>query len=447
VLTACEIVLKEKEMRRSRFSNSVFQLCAISLFLISNCSWIHGQDKTVLYSFTNGTDGGLPFAGLTSDETGALYGTTSYGGNIGCQQGGNFCGTVFKLSPPSQSGGVWTETTIYTFGNSSLDEGSTPKSAVVFDPKGNLYGTTSSPTNSIYQLGPGSNGTWSSNWLYSSRGALLTPIVDSQGNVYDSDNASGSLGTVFQLSPNSDGTFTTNVIHTFEGGADGSYPGGLVMDGEGRIFGLTAGGGDLSCNPTTGCGTVFALLPPAKRGGVWTHYVLFNFEGSTNGASPYFPLALDANHNLYGIALGAGSQSCPPGICAMVFELSPPAKLGGAWTETVIHTFQGGNDAAYPQGTLVLDSHGSLYGTSIQGGGGPCVENGALVGCGTIYRLSPPASPGGSWTEAILHSFQSESDGSQPYGSVVLDEAKRTLYGTSAFGGPENGGTVFQITP
>jgi hypothetical protein len=402
------------------------------------------QKKTTLYNFTDGNDGGWPFAGVTLTSSGALYGTASNGGDEGCAAAGPYCGTVFELTPPAQKGGLWTDSTIYTFGQNE-DDSSTPESGVVFDSKGNLYGTTAF-VNAMYQLAPQSGGVWASNWLYAASSTIFPPLIDKENNLYVSDPSGGQYGTILELSPNPDGTFTTATLYSFAGGADGQVPGGITMDSAGRIWGLTSEGGNTSCEPF-GCGTIFVLLPPSQSGGAWTHHVLYDFLGGAQGIGGLFPMARDSKGNLYGITTGAGSPTCSSNVCAIVFELSPPVKQGEPWTYNIVHTFTGGNDGSYPQGSLVLDSHGALYGTTVWGGGGPCIENGSVTGCGTIYRLNPPSHVGGAWTETFLHRFQGGSDGKLPYGTVWLDEKNLVLYGTTSFGGSYDSGTVFEITP
>lgn len=133
----------------------------------------------------------------------------------------------------------------------------------------------------------------------------------------------------------------------------------------------------------------------------------------------------------------------------MAFELSPPAKLGEPWIETVLHSFPaaGNSDGSDPQGSFTIDRRGALYGTTVEGGGTPCVEGNNFVGCGTVYRLTPPAMPGGAWTENILYRFQGGSDGQSPYGNVALNQKKAALYGTTLIGGTQNKGSIYQITP
>jgi uncharacterized repeat protein (TIGR03803 family) len=403
------------------------------LILTLASSFAVGQQKTILYNFTGGNDGGIPFGGVTL-YNGSLYGAASTGGDQGCDEAA-YCGTVFQLTPPVQKGGTWTEATIYTFGQQAND-GSIPMTGVVFDSLGNLYGTTSGYD--LYELVPGLGGQWTSYWPV---GAFLPPAVDKSNNLYQSEFDND----VIELTPTGTGTFTQTTIYTFAGGTDGQAPEGLTVDAAGRIWGITSEGGNMSCAPF-GCGTVFVLLPPSQSGGAWTHHVLFSFPGGSQGYGGYYPPAIDARGNLYGINIGPSSSRCVSGVCGQVWELSPPGQKGAAWTYSVLHVLQAGNDGDWPQGGLVLDSAGHLYGTTVLGGGGPCVTNGKLSGCGTIFRLSPPKQKGGTWTEAVFR-FHGGSDGQLPYGSVALDQKNNVAYGTTSFGGKYNSGTVFQILP
>jgi uncharacterized repeat protein (TIGR03803 family) len=381
-----------------------------------------GPKKTILYNFTGGTDGGRPRAGVTLDSSGALYGATLAGGPY-CSQGGA-CGVVFKLTPP-QAGGSWTESPIYSFGVGDQDA---PAAGVVFDSAGNLYGTTTSAP-AIYQLMSSNGGEWTSDFVFTPTTYFIlpTPLVDAAGNLYTADGS----GNMIELSPGPNGSWNSTIISDLYG------LGSPIMDKADRIYGATVGGGSSNCR--NGCGTVFVIIP--QPSGTWTTKTLFEFTGGEQGYSPFSALTRDAKGNLYGVAVSSGPQ-CSDSNCEMVFEISPPAQPGGAWTEEVIHTFDGGADGALLNGALAVDSRGALYGVTLQGGSGFC----SGVGCGTVFRLAPPAKPGGKWTEVIF-SFQGGSDGEQPYGSVALDEKKGALYGTTSFGGTQNYGTVYQIAP
>jgi uncharacterized repeat protein (TIGR03803 family) len=173
--------------------------------------------------------------------------------------------------------------------------------------------------------------------------------------------------------------------------------------------------------------------------------VIYSFQDSNNVADegPQSRLIVDAAGNFYGTDAG---NSC----CGIVFELSPPATSGGAWTETLLYSFKGGpDDGDGPAGALVFDKLGNLYGTTLGGGSGPCQDFGG--GCGVIFKLAPPASQEGAWTETVLHSFQGgESDGEAPEAALIFDPYGN-LYGTTSKGGSSACGvlcgTVFELSP
>jgi len=179
--------------------------------------------ETVLYSFTGGADGGEPFAGVTEDAAGNLYGTTSGGGDAACSL--NYfpgCGVVFKLAPPAQDGGAWTETVLYSFTGGT--DGGYPVGGVIQDAADNLYGTT----------------------LF---GGL------------DSPYCSFYCGVVFKLDTSGNET----ALYSFTGLADGNNPySGLIQDAAGNLYGTTGYGGDFNgtfCANNTGCGVVFKVAP------------------------------------------------------------------------------------------------------------------------------------------------------------------------------------------
>lgn len=218
-------------------------------------------NETVLYSFTGGSDGGEPLAGLAMDNAGNLYGTTAGGGLPGCDYFTQGCGVVFKLDTSGK------ETVLHTFGGGS--DGGASNSPVILDPSGNVYGMT-------------------------------TGI-----------NANG--GTVFKLDPSGNET----ILHAFTGSPDGEQPyGALVLDKNGNVYGTTYGGGIFdpnSCN-YGGCGVVFKVTPVAKE------QVVYSFPGGPNGWGPTAGLVRDKSGNLYGTAaLGGMSQYC----CGVLFELNP----------------------------------------------------------------------------------------------------------------------------
>jgi uncharacterized repeat protein (TIGR03803 family) len=189
-----------------------------------------------------------------------------------------------------------------------------------------------------------------------------------------------------------------------------------------------------------GCGTVFELMPGSN--GQWTYTVLYGFKGGDDGFLPNGTLIFDTAGNLYGITEHGGKESCPTG-CGTVYKLAPGA--GGKWNKTVLHFFSG-KDGAFPLGGLTLDSKGNLYGTTWQGGN---YQSCPQTGCGVVFKLTLGGQ--GQWTETVLHAFDG-SDGSQPNATLTFD-ASGNLYGATSQGGDFTActtvgcGVIFKLAP
>jgi uncharacterized repeat protein (TIGR03803 family) len=197
-----------------------------------------GWTESLLYSFTGADDGSNPYAGLTLDAAGNLYGTALI-------NGANSGGTVFQLTP---SGSGWTEKTLYSF-NPQGNGGYEPLNGLIFDPQGNLYGGT--PTGgaggagTVFELTPLANG-WSFNLLYSffggESGAAGNLLMDSAGNLFGTAYSLYTNGLIYKLTP-SNGSWTYTVLHQFNG-QDGQHPSGaIIMDAQGNLYGTTFSGG------------------------------------------------------------------------------------------------------------------------------------------------------------------------------------------------------------
>jgi uncharacterized repeat protein (TIGR03803 family) len=193
---------------------------------------------------------------------------------------------------------------------------------------------------------------------------------------------------------------------------DGAGGTSLIRDAAGNLYGVTSTGGMYQCG-ISGCGTVFELSPVA--GGGWTETVLHNFGNASDGAGP-IGLMMDTSGNLYGLTQGGGLYGA-----GIAYELSP--SQGGGWTEAILYNFSGGGYGNSLSYSLVKDAAGNLYGTMFFGG---------TYGEGLVFELSPSMS--GLWTETVLHSFGSGTDGQYPEASVIMD-AGGNLYGTTYQGG------------
>lgn len=277
-------------------------------------------------------------------------------------------------------------------------------------------------------------------------------IFDGKGNLYGTTQVGGAgtlgEGTVFELSPNADGSWTESILYNFcsiGGCPDGAVPkAGLVFDAAGNLYGTTIGGGAFNCQSSQGgCGTAFELSPPPPSGGPWTETVLYNFctdglaGGCQDGAEPTSQLTIDAHGNLYGTTTTGGTGGLKNG--GTVFELSHGA---GGWTHTTLYNFcANGQNGACPDGTgpqagVVFDNVGNLYGTTEHGGD---LKGG---GNGTVYKLSPGAK---GWTETVLSGENLPIDrGGLPLGAVSLDKFG-DVYGTFSFGGANFAGGVFRL--
>jgi uncharacterized repeat protein (TIGR03803 family) len=347
------------------------------------------------------------------------------------------------VKPQVQNG---PEQILYAFQGGN--DGGNPSGDLIFDQKGNLYGTTQegAPYGTVFELSPNSNGGWTETILYSFQGGTDGElpssglILDHAGNLYGTTESGGAdkSGTAFELSPNSNGGWTETILYSFLGSPDGEAPQGLIFDGSGNLYGATARGGLSVCAHDDPCGTIFELSPNGSGG--WTETIIYAFSDA-DGALPNPGLIFDQSGNLYGTTFGGGSGDCPfSGYgCGTAFELSPNGS--GGWTETRLYNFQDNTDGSTPEAGLILDQSGNLYGTAAEGGGSGNCNN---VGCGTVFMLSPNGS--GKWTETTLDSFQGPSDGGTPEAGLLFDQAGN-LYGTTAAGGADNSGTVFELSP
>ena len=339
--------------------------------------------ESVLYSFTGGSDGAYPFAGLIFDNAGNLYGTTSGGGLPGCSNAYTTgCGVVFELTPNLD--GTWTEAILYSFTGGA--DGAQPETRLAFDAFGNLYGTADA--RGLNSSGCG--GYWGFN--------------------YD-----GGCGVAFELTPNPDGTWTQTVLHQFTGGADGAKQiGPVALDAAGNLY-TTAQGGK------TGNGAVLKL---ARIPTGWKGNILYSFKGLDDGGDPFSftGLVFDGSGNLYGTTFWGQFPEA-----GTVFRLVPKNNGSSKWQ--LVHNF-GTSNSYHPVAGVIFDSAGNLYGTTTSGG---------PRNLGEVFMITPGPNGGAEFT--VLYDFSNQPL-SCPF-SLILDAAGN-LYGTTCSSNTGAGG-VFEI--
>jgi uncharacterized repeat protein (TIGR03803 family) len=303
------------------------------------------------------------------------------------------------------------------------------------DAAGNLYGTTSaggtSKAGTVYQLSPDGTGGWTEKVLYSfldnskdGKSPFGKLLMDSAGDLFGATTEGGinGVGTVYELKFKS-GQWSDRVLHSFNNvGGDGSFPSSaLVVGPNGGLYGATSSGGAF------GLGTIYELKQAA--GGSWLERVLHSFNNDgTDGINPEGDLTVDAAGNLVGAARAGGA-----GSVGMVFQMKLKS---GVWTEDLLYSFvDNGRDGKQPNGGMVLDAAGNVYGTTQTGGTGS--------GRGIVFELSQGS---GAWIETVLHNFASNGDGIAPVTGLIMD-ATGNLYGTTDFGGTTNSGVIYEVTP
>jgi uncharacterized repeat protein (TIGR03803 family) len=272
-------------------------------------------------------------------------------------------------------------------------------------------------------------------------------VSDTSGNLYGTTQIGGSAGygIVFELSPPAAGqkTWSETILHSFQGGADGSAPnGGLVFDTAGNLYGTTSAGGSANA------GTVFKLTPPASGQTAWSEAVLYAFQGGTDGLNPAAGLTLGRNGVLYGTTQSGGAYGDGSLFNGTVFELTPPKPKQTVWTETILHSFNASTaDGGGIFASVALGKKGVLYGATIYGGSGTaCIESGGVYyGCGTVFRLTPPAKGQTRWSESLLYSF-GNSGGFNGVGVPLVADSFGDLYGEASNGGAARTGGLFKLS-
>ncbi len=394
-------------------------LVIVALLTLGTIQNGSAQTFTVLHTFPAFSgDGIFPYSPLSLDARGRLYGTTFQGGDVG-----SGFGTVFEMSKSGD------DTILFNF-NYYSGVGAFPTQPLLRTADGTIYGTAAAGNGGsgvVFKLSPKGEETI----LYNFEGgqnsnpkiASSGVIMDAAGNLYGVTLSGGHsacnknrppyCGTVYKLDPK--GKLT--VLHSFTGGSDGAAPAGnLIMDKAGNLYGVTLFGGDSSCplliQGVPGCGVIFKMDPTGKE------TVLYKFKGGKDGAAPTAGsgLLMDAAGNLYGTAEFGGEfgQACEVGQGQDNYGCGTVFKLASDGTFTVLHEFSNdGSEGVTPNGGLVSDPSGNLYGTTS--------EESLVEGIGgTVFKLSPA----GKLT--VLYSFEGQTD--SPTAGLVRDSSGN-LYG------------------
>ena len=372
-----------------------------------------GQE-TVLYSFTGGTDGGNPYAGVIEDVSGNLYGTTLYGGSAPLDY---MAGVVYRLSPSGQ------ETVLYNFDTENIGGHGggpgVPYAGVIGDGAGNLYGAASvggapggGDGGCVYEI----NTTGSFSVLYSffpgpypsaPKGGL---VRDAEGNLYGTTENSkgGDFGIVYKLDTDGD----IKLLYTFPGATDNTYRqspnAGLTLDVEGNLYGTTPYGGMQ--------GMVYKLDPAGQE------TTLYSFVPAPGGTKPVAGVRRDSAGNLYGVTQLGGAANW-----GVVYKINREGH------ERALYSFTGGADGGFPETPPVVDTKGNVYGTTFVGGSAA-----GLAGFGVLFRIDKADQ------YTVLHTFTGGADGGNA-GGLALDAAGN-IYGAASYGVAE-GGVIFKQNP
>ncbi len=369
---------------------------------------------TTLANF-NGASGQFPDAGLIADAAGDLFGTTATGGAYGA-------GAVFELV--NNGGGNYTPVALLSFNVTPGVEGS--DSGVIADAAGDLFGTTPSGgaagDGTVFELVNNGGGVYTPVTLLSFSGAngalpFAGLIADAAGNLFGTTASGGANGdgTVFEIAKAGAGYASTpTTLFNFDSATGASPVSGLIADTAGDLFGATPSGG------AYGYGTVFELVNNGAS--AYTPVTLLSFTTGVDGSDS--GVIADAAGDLFGTTPSGGEAGD-----GTVFEL---VNNGGNYTSVTLLSFNGA-DGTGPVGGLIADAAGDLFGTTGEGGAN---------GDGTVFELVN--NGGGSYTPVTLLSFN-VTNGAGPVGGLIADAAG-DLFGTTAGGGANGDGTVFEIT-
>ncbi len=411
------VIREQSRSEASPFGRAAIAVLAALLLLTFAAQTAAAQTYTVLYTFQGGTDGGFPNAGVYRDSSGNLYGITNTAGNRNdCNDYG--CGTVYKLTASGQF------SVLHTFTGGADGWPNATWGALIPDPAGNMYGVASigglRDNGTVFQVTPSGGFTVrhtfpSSNndglgpqfsltrdattgliygttfnggahnfgavFVLSNAGIGADIVVhsfsfgdgafpqgsvasDGQGNLYGTAGQGGAdnCGVAFKVRTIGAGY---TVLHNFACAPDGYFPGSVVLDAQGNMYGGTQEGGDAAACPAFGCGIIFKVTPSGQE------TILHTFHG-TEGAVPN-ELMWGADGNLWGTTAGGGTHDQ-----GTIFKIT----TDGTYTD--VYNFEGGLNGGVPYAGLTQDSEGNFYST-VGGGIMACIQS----GCGMIFKFTP----------------------------------------------------------
>jgi uncharacterized repeat protein (TIGR03803 family) len=322
------------------------------------------------------------------------------------------------------------ETLLHSF--TGGNDGSTPDGALTLAGNGTFYGSTffggTADRGVVFKLSHTASATQET-VLHNFQGGSSDAqnpsgrlLVTADGTIFGTATGGGKgYGAVYKLAPSGTG-WTETILHFFTIG-EAPIDAGVIIDKAGNLYGETAGGGQFSD------GTIYEL----ERTSAGYKYVLLYSFNQNEGDYPSGGLVFDQSGNLYGTTISGGA-----GFLGTIFELQ--RGLNGTWTESALYTFQNTADGVNPEGGVVFDSAGNLFGTTAYGGDTSCADG---FGCGEVYELSPS---GGVWTKTTLHAFTDTPDGHAPNAGLAIDQSGN-LFGTTNNGGAAGTGSLFEISP
>jgi uncharacterized repeat protein (TIGR03803 family) len=333
---------------------------------------------------------------------------------------------------------LWHITTLYAFTGNA--DGAVPYGGVVLDPAGNVYGTTAYGGNGdgvVFKIDPRGH----ESLLHTLTGYPGDGANPTEGVTRDSEGRlyglSGSFLALYKLQPSA--TFCTEVPCPWNESLLYNSENGQLIGFPTGIPVVDAQGNFYATSNTGGSGTncnICGFVFKVDPQGLFT--VIYNFQGGSDGAIPTGPLLLAADGSLYGTTVtGGGAGGCQNGGYGTVYTIDANG------TESILYNFTGGNDGLTPYSGVIGDEQGNLYGTTPVGGQHSNSCNSA--GCGVVFKLIPNQN---GWSESPLYSFQGGADGANPYGGLLRD-SQGNFYGTTNSGGVSQYGpyigTVYKL--